>query len=186
MDEHLHPIKSIDIGVATSSALSKSSVSDTLKLKFRGDCRNFIKATVVKLRQRSPLMYKLARAAACLSPKLVQRSSLLAENRMGQLVQILHENGHIKANSADLSKQQFSKCLAEIDFSTFDFKHDRLDDFYSKNIGKKAEYKDLFSSVAKIVLTLSHGNAFVESGFSVNEDMLEPTGEVSHLPTSSL
>ena len=70
-----------------------------------------------------------------------------------------------------MAKQQFSKCLAEIDFLTFDFKSDRLDDFHSKNIGQRAEYKDLFS-VVKIVLTLSHGNAFVESGFSVNEDML--------------
>ena len=125
----------------------------------------------MKLRQRSPLIYKLARAAACLSPKLVQRNSLLAEKRLGKLVQIFHENGHIKANSTDLAKQQFSKCLAEIDFLTFDLKRDRLDDFYGKNIGQKAEYKDLFS-VVKIVLTLSHGNAFVESGHSVNEDML--------------
>jgi len=47
----------------------------------------------------------------------------------------------------------------------------RLDAFYHKLIGGKAEYADLFA-VVKFVMILSHGNASVESGFSVNEDLL--------------
>uniref|UniRef100_A0A2L2YE91 Uncharacterized protein n=1 Tax=Parasteatoda tepidariorum TaxID=114398 RepID=A0A2L2YE91_PARTP len=46
----------------------------------------------------------------------------------------------------------------------------RLDDFYS-NILKSSEFSELFE-VATIILTLSHGNAAVESGFSINKDML--------------
>ena len=46
-----------------------------------------------------------------------------------------------------------------------------MDAFYHKLIGGQAEYADLFL-VVKFVMILSHGNASVESGFSVNGDML--------------
>ena len=47
----------------------------------------------------------------------------------------------------------------------------RLDAFYHKLIGCQADYAELFL-VVKFVMILSHGNAAVESGFSVNGDML--------------
>ena len=48
---------------------------------------------------------------------------------------------------------------------------ERLDIFYHKAIGSKEEFKEIWS-VFQIVFSLSHGNARVESGFSVNADML--------------
>ena len=47
----------------------------------------------------------------------------------------------------------------------------RLDDWFIANVDDKL-YEDLFS-VLKLVLILSHGNAAVESGFSVNKALLE-------------
>jgi len=48
---------------------------------------------------------------------------------------------------------------------------DRLNTFYCYTLGDKAVFTDLFS-VIRLILVLLHGNASVESGFSVNSDML--------------
>ena len=57
-------------------------------------------------------------------------------------------------------------------FTSFDWNKERLDVFYHKLIiGSKEEFKKI-RSVFQIVFLLSHGNARVESGFSVNADML--------------
>ena len=47
----------------------------------------------------------------------------------------------------------------------------RLDDFYFKDI-KLAKYPDL-AAIFKLLFTLSHGQASVERGFSINKTVLE-------------
>ena len=47
----------------------------------------------------------------------------------------------------------------------------RLDEFYYDIIGRNPDSAELFW-IVRLILTLSHGNASVESGFSVNADML--------------
>ena len=56
-------------------------------------------------------------------------------------------------------------------FTSFDWNKERLDFFYHKAIRSKEEFKDIWS-VFQIVFILSYGNARIESGFSVNADML--------------
>ena len=56
-------------------------------------------------------------------------------------------------------------------FTSFDWNKKRLDVFYHKAIGSKEEFKEIWS-VFQIVFILSHGNAHVESGFSVKAKML--------------
>ena len=56
----------------------------------------------------------------------------------------------------------------------------RLDEFYFNRLDNQREYAELWR-VIKLILILSHGNAAVESGFSVNGDML-----VENLHESSL
>ena len=48
---------------------------------------------------------------------------------------------------------------------------DRVDTFLSKILGR--ESPDL-TKVVRIILIMSHGNASVESGFSVNGDIILP------------
>ena len=54
----------------------------------------------------------------------------------------------------------------------FDINNDRVDVFWSK-ILKSDSTIDL-ENIVRIVLLLSHGNARVESGFSINGDILIP------------
>ena len=65
--------------------------------------------------------------------------------------------------------QASEECLQM--FTSFDWNKERLDVFYHKAIGSKEEFKGIWS-VFQIVFILFHGNARVESGFSVNADML--------------
>ena len=66
--------------------------------------------------------------------------------------------------------QASEECLQM--FTSFDWNKERLDVFYHKLIiGSKEEFKKIWS-VFQIVFILSHGNARVESGFSVNADVL--------------
>ena len=61
----------------------------------------------------------------------------------------------------------------------FDWNNDRLDVFYFNRITSRQEFQQLWK-VLKLVFILWHGNARVESGFSVNRDMLvENLKEVS-------
>ena len=101
----------------------------------------------------------------------------ISEKRMEILVQILFERKWLSAVVADKAKAQFSQLFSRASeewlqiFTSFDWNKERLDVFYHKAIGSKEEFKEIWS-VFQIVFILSHGNACVESGFSVNADML--------------
>ena len=53
----------------------------------------------------------------------------------------------------------------------FDYEKDRLDDFYFQHASIK-NYKEL-SFVVKVVLIVSHGQAAVERGFSLNNSLVK-------------
>jgi hypothetical protein len=93
---------------------------------------------------------------------------------MTDLLQMLHDFGRITAAEADEAKEKFSELCALAQtkhkelFETFSRDHN-LDVFYSKALAGYAKQAPLWK-VIKMVLMLSHGNASVESGFSVNKN----------------
>jgi len=167
--------KEVDIGVAANKALEQSRVSDKDKMGFRMQCIEFLSAATAKVVERSPLQYNIVRAISCFVPRTMVTNPTLAEKRMRDLVQILFNKNHISAVTADKSKMEMSalcaSATADARFSEFTKGDDRLDTFYYNIIGQNPEYAELFT-VVRCVLILSHGNASVESGFSVNTDML--------------
>jgi len=96
---------------------------------------------------------------------------------MKLLVENMYEKGCITAVNGDKCRSQFSDLCGKAssslksNFSAYSVKVNRLDTFYYDIIGQDIEFAELFS-VVKLVLILAHGNATVESGFSVNKDML--------------
>ena len=101
----------------------------------------------------------------------------ISEKRMEILLQTLFERKYLSAVVAEKIKEQLSQLCSRTSeewlqiFTSFDWNKEHLDDFYHKAIGSKEELKEIWS-VFQIVFILSHGNARVESGFSVNADML--------------
>ena len=84
--------------------------------------------------------------------------------------------GRITSTKADDSKAKFSELCASAkskhkeQFDTFN-REQNLDVFYSKIFAGDEKQVPLWK-VVKMVRILSHGNAAVESGFSVNKELL--------------
>ena len=56
-------------------------------------------------------------------------------------------------------------------FSEYNFRSDRLVEFYMRYLKESIHYK-AFSSVIQLFLVLSHSQAVVERGFSLNDKLL--------------
>ena len=131
--------------------------------------------------QRSPLRYEAVKAISCLSPIIIAQKPKRAEERMQLLLQILNENHWIPSTKAERVVNQFND-LIEQSSSNPSMKEafegwsieSRLDEFYSSVLTTKnlpRGFDDL-KAIIKMVLILSHGNATVESGFSINKAIL--------------
>jgi len=96
---------------------------------------------------------------------------------MKDLLQIVHELGHMSSAEADDAITTFSELrgLAQTKykklFANFDRTDQNLDVFYSKILACDGKQAALWK-VVRMVLTLSHGQASVESGFSINKELL--------------
>lgn len=174
-EENLKPKEKIDFGFSTKARYAKIS-SPREKLSFRVNCGTMFIATCKKLIERCPLKYKLTKAISAFSPFIIYKSRTQALKRLNSLLTILHEKRHISGTIADQAKRQFQILVQDPDFlskcQSFQFSH-RLDDFYASIIGSQKEYGELWT-VVKLILILSHGNAAVEAGFSINSDLLVP------------
>jgi hypothetical protein len=170
-------VMNVDIGVSARVYLSKSGVSEQHNRQFRVECQHFLKNTIYKILEKSPLKFPIVRCISCLNPKLICSNTVLSEKRMDKLLEILHTTKNVTSVVADSAKVQYSTlCLYsennwKDNFSSFDQNSTRLDIFYANLFHEDEAFKDLWK-VIKIVLILSHGNASVESGFSINKQIL--------------
>lgn len=167
--------KQIDTGIVASRYLHKNSPTEQQRMQFLSDCQIFVKSVIKKIFERTEKNYNILRAVSSLNPNLIKTNSLLSEKRMNNLLELLFTCEKISAAGAERAKVQFQLLLEKSaneykeKFQSFS-EEERLDDFYSAILNNDP-FSDIFK-VVKLVLTLSHGNASVESGFSVNKDML--------------
>ena len=167
--------KDIDVGFGARKALKQSKASEVKQLSLYNDCLKFLTGCISKLIERSPLKYSLVCGISCLDPSCILANPQQAEKRIQLTLEVLSDNGKITSVTADRAKDQFSSFLKGDSnkecLQAFSRDNGRLDGLYASLIGTKADFKELWS-VAKIIFIQSHGNATVESGFSVNEDIL--------------
>ena len=94
---------------------------------------------------------------------------------MTELVTIFHEAKLTGVSNSDPANLQFQEfCILATgapEFKNFDFYKERMGNFYVTILGEKPKFKELFI-IVKLVCILSHGNATIESGFSINSDVL--------------
>ena len=132
---------------------------------------------LLKIFEKSPPRHKITLAVASIVPATMINARSISEKRVEMLVQILFERKCLPAVVADKAKAQFSQLCSRASeewlqmLTSLDWNKERLDVFYHKAIGSKEEFKEIWS-VFQIVFILSHGNARVESGFSVNAYVL--------------
>ena len=125
-----------------------------------------------KILDKSPLKFPLARQMCCLDPTNMFGVPDACRKYMRQLVQTVVENKHLRSVAeGDKVVQQFDNFLdlqaRDVTFENFNSTVSRVDNFLH---GSMKDYPELWSMVRKLLL-LSHGQASVERGFSVNKEV---------------
>ena len=136
--------------------------------------------TVTKIQERSPLKYTLARKMACLDPKMMVSNPEEACKMFQAVLQRLIEAGWKTSVQGDALLAQFKKFISEArkyhkeKFLSFKCgRMMRLDCFLFELLNGQEEFGELWKTL-QFLLTLSHSQAAVERGFSVNKEVLTP------------
>ena len=151
-------------------------------LRFREECRNFITLILKKLQTKSPLNKKLVRGFSFLDPSLFGKQ--LCISRLNLCLQECVSEMWLSGLEADEAKKQFMllTCDSRIIDKALQFNRttDRLDEFWLLILKEKPAARALDTFIRKI-LTLSHGQASIERGFSINKDAIVENQKESSL-----
>lgn len=176
-NKNLQDVKKIDLGYATREAVSKvrSKISDREILEFRQQCRTGLQNTCEKLQIRSPLTFLLVKGISCLDPAV----AVIPANRDARIRLALNDfvkKRQISGVVADKVEKDFKIVCGRPRFidtmNGFSRQHDRLDDLWMTVVEESRKECQELCSFLKKVLILSHGNADLERGFSVNRECL--------------
>lgn len=177
LTENLVSTENIQIGFEAKRLLKDAKCTDKDKLLFKHDFRKFVTACIQKMLEKSPVKKSFVRGLTCFDPKIIKHQSEVANKRVDVVLETLHESDKIKGFVADSAKRQYQKLISEAQntwsqkFEDFDYDKIGVDEFYHSLIGGDKQYVDIWS-VMKICFILSHGNASVEGGFSINKSLL--------------
>ena len=159
----------VNIGNGARTELSKSKVSDLQKMQFRMDCIKMLTALVSKLQERCPLKYSIIWALWCLDPNLAVEHQDSAKKAFMKITSKFMSTKHRTRDQCDKAEREYSRMLREEQVKLNGHDDEQLDKFYYALL--KGKYPELWE-IVKRVLLLSHGQASVERGFSINNDML--------------
>ena len=182
----------IDIGFAAEksmkSLLSGGKISEKQVLEVRLDCKKFVVALVKKLLEKSPLTHPLVRALQSLDPQEMASAKDHCEKKFKRVLTHLVNSSKIQVSACDEILSQFHTFLHTVipknhaEYVNFEpFSEDnRLDALLFRDMANNSQLCQLWTVVRDILL-LSHGQASVERGFSVNRQL-----EVENLKEDSL
>ena len=133
---------------------------------------------LTKLFERSPLGSLILKSAVIFDPaKLRELLKEKIHDRWKMLLKCFIDLGILSPQQCDTATTQFKAFLDEklkmfrADFDGFSRDCFRLDEFYFARIG--VQKYDQVSFVLRLLLTLSHGQAAIERGFSHNSFLLK-------------
>ena len=179
---HVAP-SAVDIGFAAKTPLEKvykeKKISQLQVLEFRKECESMLATTVAKIQERSPHKYNFARKLASLDPRVMVSNPDQAVKMFQEVLQRLIETRWKTSEEADTVLAEYRKLVSDTKryhldkFSSFKITTDRLDSFLFEVLQNQNESQQLWITV-QLILTLSHGQATVERGFSVNKEVLAP------------
>ena len=173
----------IDIGFMADAQLkqmqrsTRSIVSDRDVLGLCLECRDFIHKIVVRMLMTSPTKHSIVRNLTCLDPRKMASDPDACCAKLRNVLHTLVKNGRLATDKCDNILRQFSDVLTNVDllnkdqFSSFDPFDDgqRVDVFLESHINCN-DSLDLWNTVKQLLL-LSHGQASIERGFSVDKQV---------------
>ena len=167
--------RSVDLGFAAQRELvelkKRKSVSEGEYLQFKLMCRDAYVTIVTRLLDKSPITCSLMRGLRCLDPVRIAKYEMSALFR--GVLNHLVDAGRLSLSDCDTALSQYKQFNMDSGLEqlmlNFDKKNDRADGFYD-TMKDEDKYSKLWAVVEQLLL-LSHGNAQVERGFSVNKDV---------------
>ncbi|XP_065125255.2 uncharacterized protein [Paramisgurnus dabryanus] len=174
------PVMNTDIGLGAESAIKAlqtepgGRIGELSVLIFRRECRQGLVTMVKKLQEKSPLKFPVVRAIACLDPTNMHRDPEWCLTKMKTIVQKFLQDSQLAGgiSAGDVIVQQFESFLTvearDERFLSFQPLQQRIDVFLHSALSKS--YPEL-SKFCQSLLILSHGQATVERGFSVNKQV---------------
>ena len=179
---HVAP-SGVDIGFAAKPTLEKvykeKKISLLQVLEFRKECESMLATAVAKIQERSPLKYNFARKLASLDPRVMMSNPDQAIKMFQEVLQRQIETRWKTSGDADTVLAEYRKLVSDTKryhldkFSSFKITTDILDSFLFEVLQNQNESQQLWITM-QLILTLSHGQATVERGFSVNKEVLAP------------
>ncbi|XP_075556329.1 uncharacterized protein LOC142588454 [Dermacentor variabilis] len=171
--ENIVFVNAFDVGFAAKSELRKAAKPSQLALlTFKKECISFLKVCSQKIMERSPLKYRLTTGVSCLDP-VCALSVEVGKRRLAIALEILTQHRWLTGLKAERAHRSYvqvcSLSSAQLLLKNFDRTAQRLDTLWFELCSRNHKELLIF---AKIILTMSHGNAAVERGFSVNKECL--------------
>ena len=132
---------------------------------------------VKKMKEKSPATYPLVRMMTSLDPRRISKEDKKKDNvkKFTSCLSIMSESNWIREDEVDRIVSQYKHFLDAVveehheSFKNFKPEEERLDQLLSHHLQGVKEYRELWHVVRQLLL-LSHGQATVERGFSVNKE----------------
>ena len=148
------------------------NVTDKDKLFF--DCRTCPQFLISKLNERSPLRYPLTEALTFLNPTIAASDKNDAFRKLTQALEIVLTANLLPAITIQNADREYRHLLSDNNvinkMKMYSRKDTRLDDFWMSLLAHHSSTENL--ELIKLLPILSHVNATLERGFSVNDSIL--------------
>ena len=172
----------VDLGFVATEQLKKlvaaKKVTDKQVLELKMEWKESVLTILKHRRLKSPLGYRTVSALQCLNPQMLVSKPEKCIEKFQVVLKALVNTKKLKECDVDLTKQQFVSFLDEevpqhvSRLNSFDHTKEghHIDKLFYDMLASKKSYEKLWA-VLKSLLTLSHGQATVERGFSTNKQV---------------
>ena len=156
------------------AALKKNPVSERGRMEFRLDCKKMMIRATEKLLEKCPLTYTMTRNLSCMDPTMMAANKDDCVAKFGRVLHKMVDLNQVREQECDALQREYRAFLDEVVAKNNTmFKEcdkERLDTFLVTFM-KVDTYSKLWA-VTKNILILSHGQATVERGFSINSELV--------------
>lgn len=145
-----------------------NKISERQALEIKKECKAFLITILGKLQGKTPVQHQLVRSMQCLDPRSMAESKEKSFIQMKRVLQNLVADNHVDETACDDILQEFGEFC---DFASLQYGFKDFDPKTEKSMGISNAFSNAWNMV-KMLLVLSHGQASVESGFSINKELI--------------
>ena len=169
----------IDVGYIANCELRNLKKAEKISMKtvykVKLEAKEFMIKFISKLLEKAPIRYGLVRYLSWLKPSCIIKDSSAAKESLKQCLDYIVQRKRLNKDDVDSVIRQYGDFVTAIAgrdaFISFKKETDRLDELFFSALSINKEWNSLWK-IVKDILVLSHGQASVERGFSVNKEIM--------------